>query len=315
MTTPLAAIVMAHQDPEQVRRLVGALEDVPVALHCDSKAPVAVAAAMVRGFGSRVVAVPRSSGALDSWSLVRIELAALRAALRQSSARHIVVLSGADYPLLGTAALLQRLQAWDGSSCLTNEPVPYARWSGGGGRWRTEHRFWTRGDDVVKIGRIPLRNPWRRAIPAGLQVRASSQWKVYGRADAERLLSVVDQHPELVRFWRSTLVPDESFVASVLSSPAFTGGSVLPRSPGVPWFTQWDDGAHHPRWLVAADYPDLQRAMAGPSAVPDALAGPAAPAPEPWFARKLSSVASGDLLDRIDTELRGSGADQPRPRQ
>lgn len=317
----LTAVVLAHRDPAQVRRLIGALEDVPVVLHCDAKAPADVAGRMLEGWGGRVRAQPRTSAALDSWSLVRVELDALRSALRFSSAAHVAVLSGADHPLLGVQELLEELRAWEGRSWLVSAPLPHRPWdtprNPDGGRWRTEHRFLTRGDDVLFVRGVPLRLPWRRALPPGLRVRASSQWKVYAREDVQRLLGVVDARPDLVRFWRSTLVPDESFAASVLASPALTGSPALPDCHASAWFQRWPAaGSHHPAVLTEQDLPALAAARAAEPARPSSLLQPPAHPPRPWFARKLSSGASGDLAERIDAELRAGGparAVQPAP--
>jgi hypothetical protein len=308
VTSELSVVVLAHRDAPQVRRLIRTLDNVPVSLHCDVKAPAAVAAEMSQGWGSRVQLLPRSSGALNSWSLVRIELDALRAALRHSAAAHIAVLSGADYPLVGVQELVNALAPWAGRSYLLNRPVPFEHWSvprhPDGGRWRTAHRFLTRGDDLLTIKGVPVRFPWKRRLPAGLSVRASSQWKIYAREDAQLLLDTLDRRPDLVRFWRSTLVPDESCAASVLSSPRLTGGRQLPECHGSPWYIKWGArGSHHPEWLTADDYGAITDALAGPPGDPVLLERPVTARPRPLFARKMSSEFSAALLDRIDAEL------------
>jgi len=308
--TSLAAVVLAHRDPEHVARLLRALGDLPVVLHCDSKASRATAEGMARGAGANVQLLPRTSGTLSSWSLVRIELAGLRAALQTSGgASHVAVLTGSDYPLVGLQELHQRLEAWAGRSYLLSLPIPFARWSDerhpDGGSWRTAHRFLTRGDDLVTVRGIPARLPWRRRVPPELELRASSQWKIYAREDVVRLLRVVDTRPDLVRFWRSTLIPEESFAASVLSSPAVTGGPAMPRCHDVPWFVRWPHhGAHHPAWLELDDFDELARRRHAAPGRPDALAGPREGEHQALFARKMSTEVSSALLDRIDAELR-----------
>lgn len=307
--TGLAAVVLAHRDPAQVRRLIGALEDVPVVLHCDVKAQDAVAAEMAAGWNGRVRTVPRTSGALNSWSLVRIELDCLRESIGQSSAAHIAVLSGADYPLVGMEELLSSLQPWTGRSYLLNRRVPFEHWTvprhPDGGQWRTTHRFLTRGDDLLTVRGVPVRFPWKRKLPDGLSVRASSQWKIYARDDVLLLLNTVDRRPDLVRFWRSTLVPDESFAASILSSPVLTGGQELPECHASPWFIQWGSrGAHHPEWLESADFDALVESLARPAGDPVESSHPDTHRARPLFARKFASDRSGALLDRIDAELR-----------
>lgn len=303
--TPLAAVVMAHRDPAHVRHLLRALTDVPVVLHCDAKASDAVAGDMLRGWGTRVLASPRTSGALDSWSLVRIELDALRLALGHSDARHVAVLSGADHPLGGVEEVAAALVPWHGRSYLASVPLPYAPWdtprNPDGGRWRTAHRFLTRGDDVVSVRGIPLRLPWRRPLPPGLELRASSQWKVYAREDVVRLLRVVDERPDLVSFFRSSLVPDESFAASVLSSPQIAGGAPLPHCSGLPWFTAWSSaGDHHPQVLGREHWEALVEARRRPEGTPASMAARDAAPPRPWFARKVDSHLSASLLELVE---------------
>ena len=306
--TELGAVILAHQDPVQVRRLIGALGDIPIVLHCDAKAPNAVADEMLRGGGGRVQALPRMSAFLSSWSLVHVELEGIRAALQQSSAEHIVVMSGADYPLAGPDVIRARLDDWKGRSFLFNAEIPYDSWSvprhPDGGAWRFRHRFLSWNDRLITVRGIPARFPWRRPIPDGIRIRASSGWKILCREDAERLIAVVDSRPDVVRFFRSTFVPDESFIASVLSSPALTGGSVLPLCHQIPWFMHWAGrGAHHPEWLDVSFWDALKAATEVPPASPADLEPVDAPKTQALFARKVASDRSAALLDRIDTEL------------
>lgn len=310
--TPLAAVVLAHADPTHVRRLIEALSDVPVFLHVDAKTADTVAEEMVRGASSQVTLCARLPTSLASWSLVAAELVGLRTALRSTSAEHIAVLSGSDYPLVSAPQLVAELSAWVGSSWMWNQPLPYAPWGTprhpDGGRWRVEHRFLTRGDRVVYLRDVPLRWPVRRDVPAGLELRASAQWKIYARHHAELVLQIVDRHPEMVRFWRSTLVPEESFATSVLASPTFAGSDALPPCAAHAWYMQWPEGrSDHPEWLTDDAFPALAQVAAAPPAEPAEAVGTVAEKPlqrRQLFARKFSSTRSSRLLDRVDAELR-----------
>jgi len=309
----LAVVVLAHADPPQVRRLISALEDVPVFLHCDAKTSPDVFAGMVPGLPDRVQVCRRIPTALASWSLVEAELLALRAALAGSRARHIAVLSGADYPLLPVPELLGELARWDGESYFWNQPMPFRSWDTprhpDGGMWRLRHRFWVRGGHVVYLRGIPLRWPWRRRIPGELTLRAASQWKIYARRHVEALLMVVDTRPDLIRFWRHTLVPDESFAASVLASSALVGPDVLEPCDLHAWYTDWPKAkaVYHPRWLGPEDFDAVARAASGRSVGPADRGRPASPQRR-LFARKLGTDTGSPLVDRIDAELRGRDA-------
>lgn len=300
--TELAAVILAHTDPAHLRRLIAALPDIPIVVHCDAKTSPVVFGAMTGGLPSRVTTCPRISTSLASWSLVEAELQALRDLLHRSSAEHIIVASGSDYPLTSMSELSRTLDNWRGRSHFWNVPLPYEKWSTprnpDGGLWRFSHRFITRHHNIVYLRDIPLRWPYTRRIPAHLELRAGSQWKIYARHHAELLLHSVDHHPDLIRFWRNTLVPDESFAASVLSSPAFAGSERLTPSQVNAWHMHWAGGnSPHPSWFTLNDFDELARASKG--AHPD---NPGTS--RTLFARKFSTAIDQQILDRIDAELR-----------
>lgn len=311
--TEFAAVVLAHTDPSQLRRLVAALDDVPVFLHCDAKTPGPVFERMTQRLPRRVTLCPRVPTSLASWSLVQAELVALRAAISHTDAAHILVLSGADYPLTSMHELALELKNRRGKSWIWNVPIPFAGWDTrrhpDGGLWRFQHHFLTRHGHVLYCHGIPLRSPLRRHVPPELAVRAASQWKIYARHHAERLLDIVDTRHDLVRFWRSTLVPDESFAASVLASRSLVGTETLPECSTSAWYVQWppDKPAYHPEYLQSKDFTTLAKlgsvAASGAPIDCEAASDPAPPYRR-FFARKFSTDVDTDVLDRIDAELR-----------
>jgi hypothetical protein len=305
----LAVVVLAHDDPEHVTRLVGALDGLPVFLHCDAKAPRAVSSRMPSA--ARVRALPRLDTRLSSWSLVAAELAGVQAALRSTGAEHVAVLSGADYPLLPVPELVDLLQVWQGRSFIYNRPLPFhkwdTRWRRDGGAWRTRYRVLRRSDNLVTVRGRHLQSPIPRRRPRDLELRASSQWKIYSRRDAEVLLRVTESRPDLVAFWRSTFIPEESYTASMLASPRLVGSAALPLCLANPWFLDFPDGGTHPRWLGDDDFDVLARARHAPPYDPTAKQpDPSVGVPEHrrLFARKFSSGHAGALVERIDAELR-----------
>lgn len=285
---PLAVVVLAHADAPQVRRLVSALPGVPVVLHCDGRTPERVFREMTAGLPSRVRTVRRVRTTVTSWSLVVAELEALREALSWTAAGHIAVLSGADYPLRPMDAIEEALGALDGRSWIHNVPFPVEDWGTprhpDGGLWRLRYRYLTRNDQVrYALGR-PLRLPWTRPVPPDLTPRGASQWKIFSRADATHLLRLTDERPDLVRFFSTTLVPDETYVASMLGSPDLMGADALPPCPSNPWYMDWQETGH-PHWLTVTDFDRLREASG-----------------TRLFARKFRT-ADDAVLDLIDTSL------------
>jgi Core-2/I-Branching enzyme len=310
--TNLAAVILAHADPAQVRRLITALDDVPIVLHCDRKTPASVFDQMTRGLLSRVTPCERLPTTLASWSLVAAELTALRQVLRHSGAKHIAVLSGADYPLCSMHQMDRDLSAWQDHTYMWSAPLPHPPWNTrrhrDGGLWRMRHRFWVRDKQVVYIRNYPLRSLVTRPIPDGLVLRASSQWKIYARRHVQLLFRVMESRPDLVRFWSSTLVPDESFVASMLGSPKLVGDDALSVCAVHPWYIDWPAGkAYHPQWLGSEHFDDLRRARYAPSVTPrEAYASQHGDQQNfrKLFARKFCSRTGTEVLDRVDLELR-----------
>jgi hypothetical protein len=307
----LAAVILAHADPAKVRRLIASLDGADVFLHCDRGTPDETVAEMLTGAGQGVTLVPRRRTRLNSWSLVDAELRGLMLALERSRAEHVAVLSGSCYPLAPLTEIEDELARWRGLSRLQITPLPHHRWdtprNQDGGYWRFRRRFVTVAGQIVSVGGVPLRT-FKRPIPDGLRLCASSQWKVYARAHAAALLRVLADSPRQLGFWRRTLVPDESCAASILSSPALVGALAEQVRDDSPWFIRWPPGERsngHPVWLEGSDFSELRAARTAPLRDPTDVAMPKHEqrAARKLFARKLSSQQIG-LLDRIDAELR-----------
>lgn len=309
----IAFVILAHSDPVHVRRLIAALDDAPVILHCDAKTPAHIAGPMISNLPPRVTIAPRQRIRLASWSLVQAELQGLRLALASTRARHVAVLSGADYPLTSMEQLDHELSAWGDGSWMFNVPLPHEPWSTpwhrDGGRWRFEYRFFTIGDQIVSVRDRPIAWPYRVNVPGELELRASSQWKIYGRDHAELLLRIIDRRPDLIRYWRKTFIPEESFVASILASPRLAGADAIVPCQDDPWLIRWESRAGaHPPLLSLEDLPRLMAARnpvtaSGPGSTANAGKPPTARHP-PLFARKFSSNRDIAVLDRIDSDLR-----------
>jgi len=66
---------------------------------------------------------------LFSWSLMEVERAGLWLALERRKAEHVIVLSGACYPLVTVEQLEDDFSRWRRLSRMQLDPVPFAAWS------------------------------------------------------------------------------------------------------------------------------------------------------------------------------------------
>ena len=305
MAPPLA-IILAHEDPAKVRRLMASLDGLEILLHCDRRTPARAFTEMTRDAGRGVRALPRIATTLASWSLVDAELRALRVWLETSRAEHAIVMSGSCYPLVSTSELSDELEPWSGKTRMRLNPFPYERWGPDGGMRRVRRRFVTVRGQIVKLGGAPLCT-FKRELLEDLRLCASSQWKIYCRSHAAALLRVLDEHPDLARFWRTTFVPDESCAASILSSPELVGALSNDVCDDLPWYIDWTHPrAAHPRSLGAADLEALTVARNAPPRPVDGPPGADGCPSDGFrklFVRKVSSAEAG-LLDAIDQRLR-----------
>lgn len=285
---PLAAVILAHRDPTHVRRLIGALGDADVFVHCDARTDDGVFAAVAAGAPVGVRWLDRRPTPWAGWGIVEAELDGLRRAVAETAATHMAVLQGADYPLAPPAEIAGVLDRVGPRSVLPVRPLPYDAWGRGGGlpRLRYRHRAWRRH---------MLRLPVPRALPDDLRPAGGPALKVLSRAHAAAVVAVADARPDLVRFFRSVWAPDETFVPSLLASP-----DLVERVPGDVvdqnlWYLDWaGGGTKSPRWLTADRYDDLSAARHRDRDDPTRL-----PA---LFARKFSTERSAGLLDRIDQD-------------
>jgi hypothetical protein len=205
-----------------------------------------------------------------------------RAALK-TGASHVAVLTGTDYPVMSTAAIADALGGMLGRSITESSPLPIPQWGHGGGYWRLRYRFGAWRKHMLWL-------PVPRRLPSGIVFAGGSQLKVLAREHVEAVVRTVQARPDLVRYWRSTWIPDETFVYSVLHTPELVPGFLERRVEGNAWYIRWDGAARKsPPWLTSADLPELARRRSEPpGGVPT------------FFARKFSS-ADPAVLDEIDS--------------
>ena len=283
-TQSLACVVLAHSDPAQVQRLVRALDPFPVFLHCDSRTPDAVHRAMTTGLPRRVTLLDRIPTPWAGWNLVEAEVAGYRAVLATGHRGHIAVLSGNDYPLASTGVIASLLDRHADQSFGSFDVLPRAPWGRSGGMSRVRYRHWVWAKRMLRI-------PVPRRLPASIIPAGGSMLKVLTAAHADLVVHTMDARPELVRFWRRTWCPDETFVHTVLAS--FEPGWDRERASNDLWFIDWRSGGKSPQWLDLAHLArltDIQPKGIG--------------APVFLFARKFSTATSSELMDVIDSTLR-----------
>lgn len=313
-----AYLVLAHQDGPALRRLVRALrhDGVRFYVHVDARADPAVAAA-VRGEPD-VALVPPMRVNYKAYSMVEATLRLVRAAMAEGFDYYSLI-SGTDYPVQPNAHI-ERVLARSGQQYLSF--------------WRLEDRpSWQHKVQYhYPTEWISQRNP-REALPrwvfwaAFRRVRrlapkrrhptpftpyGGSQWWSLTHDCVQDVLTTLDKHPDLARFYRTTESPDEMLFQTIVLN-----GPLASSVHGYDRYQQWREitrpwqrvpVAQEKRRMLPDEvmnlrYIDWTGELTGEREAPAVLDDRDLSAllrTDCLIARKFDSVRSASLLDALD---------------
>jgi hypothetical protein len=303
----LAYLILVHSSPRQLAKLVNALQgpDVQFFVHVDRKVEAGQFRYMLRRHRNVKFVRPRVIIEWGGWNMVQAELLMMRYALR-AGATHLILLSGHDYPVWSNRRIKEYFlnttnshiehyrmpsRFWDRGALnrirqrwLCDDPIPIRSelWFRTFGRvWRAVwHRIIRKpGNLLLKIGyELGL----RRQPPSQLAPYVGSQWWTMDRRSAEYVLEFVKTRPDVVRFFRHSHVPDESFIQTVLMNSPLADTVVNNNLRYLEW-----DGAFSPRVLDLGDLDAIVDSGAAFARKLVLTATPKQPSSEP-LARALS---------------------------
>jgi hypothetical protein len=294
----LAFLVVSHHNPAQVVRLVRTLGEGPAAevvvRHDQRRSRLAADA--VEQAGGRLL-----RDELDvewgGWSQLRMLLAALEHVAAELDPDWLMVLSGQDYPLRPLAQVEERLASsghdahlghpWQlDTGALPPPPAEefflryaYFHLRAPGLPWfprRLRRAVYFRD----RPRRLGIRRP-RLPFRGGLRCWVSSDWPTLNRRALGAVLRTAREARGVMRTYRRSVAPAESFFATALmNDPA------LRISGDDRRFARFQPGAPSPDVLTSADLGELEASGAE-------------------FARKFDAGVDAGILDRLD-ELRRS---------
>ncbi|QPH55988.1 DUF5928 domain-containing protein [Pontivivens ytuae] len=220
----IAYILLCHRDPERVieqARLLVSHGD-RIAIHVDKSAPEVFE--RIRDAlkdDDRVTFAERVKCGWGEWSLVAATLNALRAAREAfSEATHFYFLSGDCLPIKPRAHIARFLADHD-ADFVEHHDFFESEWIKTGIREERliyRHFFNERTRKPLFYGSLAVQKTLglSRTLPEGLQIHIGSQWCVLRRVTLERILKLIEERPDIVRFFRTTWIPDETFFQSLV---------------------------------------------------------------------------------------------------
>jgi hypothetical protein len=224
----LGFIILAHDRPDSIRRLCSTLTAAGdrVVIHFDAGSPEEDKAA-VREIAAenpeQVRMISKVRCRWGEWSLVDAVLHAMREfAAMPEKPDFIHLMSAADFPLRPLEDFRDFLRRHPQRDFIECCDISRRKWVKGGlGRerfrlffpfnYRRSRKAFDRMVALQKFLRI------RRRIPKGLSPHMGSQWWTMRWSTCAKLLDFIKARPGIVRYFRRTWIPDESFVQTLVA--------------------------------------------------------------------------------------------------
>lgn len=222
----IAYILLCHKDPTAVIRQAERLTAVGdcMSIHFDASASAedfnAIKAAL-KDNPNVTFARKRVRCGWGEWSLVQATLNAVDAALKTfPRATHFYMLSG-DCMAIKSAEYTHQFLADHDIDFIESNDYFESDWIKTG--WKEErliYRHWfnerTQKKRFYAMFELQKRLGLTREIPADLQVQIGSQWWCLRRRTIEAVMHFVRKRPDVVRFFRTSWIPDETFFQTLV---------------------------------------------------------------------------------------------------
>ena len=222
----IAFILLCHKDPEAIARQAEQLTAAGdfIAIHFDASARAADYALLRERLGgnpSVAFARRRLRCGWGEWSLVDATLSALDTALEAfPRASHFYLVSGDCMAIKSAEYAHAYLDARDRDFIETQDFFESGWIKTGMREDRLVYRHFfnerTQSWLFYRSYELQQRLKLRREIPADLQMRIGSQWWCLRRQTVEALMEFTRSRRDVMRFFRTTWIPDETFFQTLV---------------------------------------------------------------------------------------------------
>lgn len=222
----IAYILLCHKDPDAIIQQAERLSAVGdyMAIHFDARAPKADFDRIVTSLKDNpnvAFARKRIKCGWGEWSLVKASLLAVEAAEHAfPRATHFYMLSGDCMPIK-TAEYAHEFLDADDVDYIESFDFFASDWiktGMKGDRLIYRHFFNERRNKALFYWSVSMqqRLGLKRDIPSDLQIMIGSQWWCLRRRTIEAVLAFCRERPDVMRFFRTTWIPDETFFQTLV---------------------------------------------------------------------------------------------------
>jgi len=296
----IAYIILAHKLPEQLVRLVRALntDTASFFIHIDKKTDAETCRKMTVPLSEykNVYFLERFARYYGDFNHVRPTLDGIRKLLELGlEYDYVILLTGQDYPIKSNAQIRKTLNESEGKSFMEYFSLPDKHWENENGgldrivyfylHWRgwefpflkKTRLFGFIPDSLWSIMEKLL--PMRRNFPGNYRLYGGSSYWCLSRECIEYLDIFVRQNSAFVKFFEHVKIPDETFFQTVLMNSPLKDTIVNNNLRYIVW-----GNSRHPLTLRQRDFQDFMNT-------------------DNLFARKFDISVDRDVLDMIDQSI------------
>lgn len=210
--------MIVHKEPGQVRRLIERIYDAEDLYYISifrnhQTGSLDQWNEELAGFDEgNLTTVSKYSNGWGSISLIQATLDAMQH-FRQSGYDYLINLSGQCYPLKTVPEIKSTLARGDGIGYLECNPLPWSRWVDENGGFDRVYRSWYK--PFRSLNKISLPRLKKR-LPLEMKPYGGSQWFCLPKRHVDHVLDLLKDHPEILRFYGRSLIPDEQFFQTLL---------------------------------------------------------------------------------------------------
>lgn len=291
----LAYLILAHNNPGQLKRLIGRLnkDDALIFIHVDKKSAEAEAFTHIaRQFRNLHFVRRQVSVNWGAFSMVQATLNGLHEILEaDNTVDYISLLSGADYPIQKNEMIYDFFLKNRAKEFLYNRPSPSPDLPFGG---TDRHEYYYDYDSEVCKNdaferEMKKMNLKRDFVQGMLPYHGSQWWSLTGKC-VRYVLDYVAANKEITNFYRYTKFPDEQFFQTIVMNSPFAANVANENLRYIDWShlnwskIDWIRSLPHPKTLTYKEFPKLRKS-------------------NKFFARKFDERTDKFVLDLIDRTI------------